>query len=543
LDQRKVRVWLTGWATLLGALLFLPTLHANSDTSGRPNPNALRRQARELADQGDWSGAFAVYLRIPRTDRDKAEYQEYLRHVLQVRRLRDKSSQVLVGRLQPDQALAVYQTVLEKLQRRYVDRDKVTLGKLFLNGLQELRSALEDESFLKEHMSGASLQGVEALKDRLQALRDREPVIDSPKEASEQLHGVMLACRPLGLKPAAVMLEFLCGACNALDEYTAYLSPRQLLEIEADLNGKYVGIGVDLGVADQKLIITRVLPNSPAEQARLTDGRALTPGTSIVSIDGQTVDSAAPAAAASRLLGEEGTKVQLEVVPYGDSKPQPLKVERRLVEMLSVEPPIEIPGPMGERTGIGYVRITSFQKTTPQELRSAILQLQSQTSQMGGPGLSKLIIDLRGNPGGSFPAALQVAELFLSEGVIVYTQTRLKVDAYRASNSQAFTMPLCLLVDGETASAAEVVAGALKENGRATLYGQTTYGKCSIQCTVKLESIKSGIQITVARFVSPAHESYDGHGVTPHQFVERGSMMGDLQLNAAVAGPKLMMPR
>jgi carboxyl-terminal processing protease len=145
-----------------------------------------------------------------------------------------------------------------------------------------------------------------------------------------------------------------------------------------------------------------------------------------------------------------------------------------------------------------------------------------------------------------FPAALQVTELFLPEGVIVYTQLRGKEEAYRANNPHAFTMPLVLLIDGETASAAEVVAGALKEHGRATLVGQPTYGKCSIQGLVRLDSIKSGIQLTVARFSSPSHAAYDSRGVTPDHFVERGAMMADVQRDVAfqVADQMVkMMPR
>jgi carboxyl-terminal processing protease len=521
LDKRLVRVGLAGWATLLGALVFLPTLQAGPY---HDDANDLRRRAKELAQKGQWTQAFDVYLQIPKNDRDKAEYQDYLRHALQARRLRDRPAQAVIGQLPADQALTVYLTVLDKLQRRYVDRGKVTLGRMFLNGVQELRTALEDEAFLKEH--GLKAQALDALKDRLKELRDKEPELRTSKEACDQLQGVMLVCRPLGLKPAAVMLEFVCGACNTLDEYTAYLSPRQLLEIEADLNGKYVGIGVDLGVSEQKLVITRVLPNGPAWLANLQ------PGTRILTIDGQAVDEAAPAAAAGRLLGDEGSEVQLEVA-YAGGKSRVVTLKRRPIEMQSVEQGRGMP----EYPGLGYVRIAFFQKTTPEELRSQILWLQSQMAQMGGPGLQKLVLDLRGNPGGSFPAALQVAEMFLPEGVICYTRTRQKEEAYRANNPQAFLMPLVLLVDGDTASAAEVVAGALKENGRATLVGQATYGKCSIQCVIRLETIKSGIQLTVARFASPAHDSYDGHGVVPHQLAERDPM-DDRQLALALAVAK-----
>jgi carboxyl-terminal processing protease len=169
---------------------------------------------------------------------------------------------------------------------------------------------------------------------------------------------------------------------------------------------------------------------------------------------------------------------------------------------------------------IGYVRILSFQKTTPQELRSALLQLRSQPG-----GLKALVLDLRGNLGGSYEAALQVAELFLPEGVIVYTHSRTKEEVRRANNPDALAVPMVVLVDGETASAAEIVAGALKDNNRAKLVGQTTFGKGSIQCLMKLDSLKAGLQVTVARFASPEHVFYDAHGVAPHDPVENRMTM------------------
>jgi carboxyl-terminal processing protease len=325
----------------------------------------------------------------------------------------------------------------------------------------------------------------------------------------------------------ALILEFICGACNTLDEYTLYLSAQQLLGLELELSGKYVGIGIDVGVSEQKLFIIRVLRGSPAEQALLA------PGDRILRIDGQSVDPLASAAAAARLLGEEGTSVELEVQPLGHpgSLPPPLrtiKLIRQAVYLSSVETFFEFKEEAKDHSGIGYIKLASFQKNTLHELKDALLQLQSQSL-----GLKVLVLDLRGNLGGYFPAARQVAELFLQEGVIVYTQTRHREEAHRANNPQALTLPLVLLVDGETASAAEVVAGAFKETGRATLVGQPTFGKGTIQCLVRLDTIKSGLQITIARFCSPNHISYDGRGVLPDRYVERTGMMGDGQREAA----------
>jgi carboxyl-terminal processing protease len=178
--------------------------------------------------------------------------------------------------------------------------------------------------------------------------------------------------------------------------------------------------------------------------------------------------------------------------------------------------------------GVGYIRLANFQKTTPQEMESALLSLRSR-------GMRVLVLDLRGNPGGLFPAAVQVADRFLPQGVIVTTQGQMRglSKTYLAQNPlTAVDVPLVVLVDGDTASAAEVVAGALKDNQRALLIGQTTYGKGSIQSLVPLQ-LGGGIRLTLARFYTPRGQPFTGVGVTPHLFEPRRDPMRDYQLELA----------
>jgi carboxyl-terminal processing protease len=512
-----VRLGLTVWATLVGALLVMPSARA-ADLS--PKLKELLREAKALQDNGEYAQSWEKYHQIRKAERNPpAEvtegYQFCLRRIQQVRRLHDKPSQALLGNLSDAEALTLYAEVLDKLQNKYVDRGKVSVAALFQYGVQEMRFALEDKEFLKDHLSAdAKPEGLDGVKALLDGLRINQPDVKKPAEAREQLKSVMLPSRALGIKPTPVLVEFICGACNALDEYTGYLSPRRLAEAEVDLNGKFVGIGIDVAVRDngmggKVLVVARVYANSPAV-------KELAPDDVILSIDGQAPDPAAPAALVAKLQGEAGSKVELEVTRLGSSEgmKRKVKVERQPVVIPSVEEP-EV-----YESGVGYVRLTSFQKTTPQELRSALLLLRSQPV-----GLKALVLDLRGNLGGSFEAALQVAEMFLSDGVIVYTQTSRKEKPWRANNPDALTVPLVVLVDGDTASAAEIVAGALKDNNRATLVGQPTYGKGSIQDLLPLKSLKSALQVTVARFSSPERVPYDGHGVTPHEVVENGTAM------------------
>jgi C-terminal peptidase prc len=159
--------------------------------------------------------------------------------------------------------------------------------------------------------------------------------------------------------------------------------------------------------------------------------------------------------------------------------------------------------------GIGYVRITGFQKSTPRELNEKLQML----SRMGG--LKALIVDLRGNPGGLFTASVEVAERLLPEGIIVTTQGQTFNRTYASqSGLAALDVPMFVLTDGDTASAAEIVAGALKENQRAVLIGQPTYGKGTMQQVLQLAA--GNVRITLARFFTPRGHPYQGVGVAPH---------------------------
>jgi carboxyl-terminal processing protease len=267
-----------------------------------------------------------------------------------------------------------------------------------------------------------------------------------------------------------------------------------------------------------------VVPNSPAGE------KGLKAGDHIVRIDGQSVDGLAPEAITTKLQGKAGSTVELEVAFDEESGTQTVKLVRQAVTTPSVE--FE---PM-PRDGVGYVRILCFQESTPQELKDAILQLQSMQ-------MKALVLDLRGNPGGLFMAGVQVAEMFIPKGMIVSTVSPVKKlnKDYPANNPNALTFPLVVLVDGDTASAAEVVAGALKENDRATLVGANTFGKGTIQFPLPLESSSSGVWITAAKFFSPTNQPYSGRGVAPHILVEVDVMNAQRQTAWQTAQQMVMM--
>lgn len=480
---------------------------------------ALRNLAEDYEKRQMWPEAARLYDEALKRDRHQPElrdaYQRCVRHIHQARRHRDDSFKVLLS-LKAAQAADVYEEVLTKLRNNYIDRGSVDAGRLFQQGLDEFSWALEDDVFLREHLASAGRDAVSAFRARLDEWRNSRPA--TTREARDLALDIALrAKRGIALEPVVVLLEFACGACNGLDEYTAYLTPGQMTDILALSKGELVGIGVQTAVVDQKLLIAQVAPESDAFEKRLR------PGDRVLQIDRQPVDEMTAEAALGRLQGESGSKVELLVVPLGEITPRTVKVVRRPVLVRSVD--FELL--MEDTTRIGLLRVLTFHENTLQEVRDAVVQLQSL-------GIAVLILDLRGNGGGSFRPAVQMAELFLHDAVIVMTHSRLRGynRTFKADNPHALDIPLVVLVDGETASAAEVVAGALKENQRATLVGQTTFGKGSIQAVLALDKVPAGVRITVAKFYSPADYAYSGRGVTPHEVVDAGA---EAQLSAARA--------
>jgi carboxyl-terminal processing protease len=323
----------------------------------------------------------------------------------------------------------------------------------------------------------------------------------------------------LDLNPCLVVFEFACGACNSLDEYSVCLTPKQFKELEAILSGQTVSVGIELetGPKGKSVVVSKVNPNGPAYNQLSEKDR-------IVRVAGKPV--ASPEAAAAALQGEAGTTVEVTVIPNGETAARTVKLQRRVVVSSTVEvkPPQMVKDAGGDAM-VAHIKVTGFLKNTPQELKEAILDQQSRAEIATGRPLKAIILDLRDNGGGSLKIAVEVAEMFLTEGVIAETRSNLPLSVlrrcpelkskFKANNRNAFEMPLYVLVNGSTASAAELFAAALKENKRATLVGVATYGKWSVQCTIPLHTLSTGLRLTVAKFYSPEGKCYEGQGLVP----------------------------
>lgn len=526
---RRVPNQINTWIRILLLLLGLLSLPASlsAQTAGTEEVRKLLAQAKALEERHDWLEAWQVYEDLLRKDRTREDIrQAYLRclrcyHI--VHRHQDKVYRKTLAGVSAVDALNMYEQVLDTIATAYVDRRKTGVAALFREGLEELRLALGESIFRDEYFPGVERKTLDAFKAKLEDWKSRKIAGRSDARAQVMAVGraaqqIVVSGRPVLL--TVIILEFLSGACNALDEYTFFLTPGHFREMQGTLRGRLVSIGVDLGMIDGHLAITRVYPRSPAANT------GLAPRDRIVEIDGESTEGWLPEYAAGRLRGKSGSTVDLVVLPDSSMMgPRHLRLKRRPVIAPSVDHDLKIvqmtvgEGMPAIDVPVGRLRITCFQESTLQEVKEALASLQTE-------GMKVLILDLRGNPGGLFKSAVQVAELFLADGVIVVSQTHVPLKDKRLSGTirvesmNPLLIPLVVVIDGETASSAEVLAGALKDNGRARLIGQTTFGKGSIQAIIPLEKppfdkMPGGIRITVAKLLSPNWQPYSGQGVQP----------------------------
>jgi carboxyl-terminal processing protease len=512
-------------------LAYLP-LQAQAITPDRLHE--LRSQALACEKKGEWVRACKLYETILNVRRDYPDVREHYSHCLrryfQVRRHQDASYHKEVLSLRYSQALQLYQYLTMHLLQESVTPANLTAERLYRKGLEEFEHALADPTFVRTHLPGATQADVQSFRASLGSMKGK--AIHSTEDAANQVRQVALAAlRKLKLKPTVTVMEFACGAAYAIDDYTAYLTPLELQQLSDSLKG--VGsLGLALGAQADRFIIEQVAADSPA--AEVQPG---VEGSQLLAINGKSLVGMSLDTACELLQGPAGTTVELLVLSPGMGE-RTITLRRRpqLGSSVDYQPIAEMPG--GEI--IGYIRIASFQETTLQELDEALSSLNKM-------GMKALILDLRHNPGGLVTAAVDAARRFLPNGVIFSSQTvdSKNMTVFQSRNPDALSLPLVVLVDGGTASAAEILAGALKDNRRARLVGQTTYGKGCIQELQRLIRkdgvvFPGGVRITVARFFSRDGLPFTGRGVTPHVFEARGpkpmslSDPNDPQLRAAL---------
>jgi carboxyl-terminal processing protease len=296
------------------------------------------------------------------------------------------------------------------------------------------------------------------------------------------------------------------GMTRTLDPHSDFMTPDEFADMRADTDGEFGGIGVEINDESGQILVVEPIAGSPAARAGILKGDR------IVAIDGQATRGRPGNDSSGRLRGRPGTAVAIDIDRKGWDKPHTFTLTRELIRVQAVEAMLLEPG-------IGYIKLKQFQDRTDDELLTALTRLKSES----GGTLLGLVLDLRGNPGGLLDEAVKVADRFLSSGVIVSTVGRggKKLDEERAHEAGTWDdFPMVALVNGGSASASEIVAGALQDHGRALIVGTQTFGKGSVQSVFELAD-GSGLKLTVARYYTPSGRSIQEKGIQPDVVVEQ----------------------
>jgi carboxyl-terminal processing protease len=296
------------------------------------------------------------------------------------------------------------------------------------------------------------------------------------------------------------------GMIADLDPHSAYLDPEEFNEIRISTTGEYSGVGIEVALEDGKVKVVTPIQDSPAERAGVRSGDT------IVAVDDVVVNVDTLDDAIGRMRGRVGTSVKITVARHDVPAPLEFTLARSSVQVHSVKEQLLEPG-------FGYVSISHFSETTATDLERAIAGLVKKNS----AALRGLVLDLRNNPGGVLEAAAGVSDAFLEGGVIVTANGRAADARFEMDAQPGDVMhgaPIIVLVNGGSASASEIVAGALKDHHRATLVGRQTYGKGSVQTVMPL-SDGHAIKLTTSRYFTPSGESIHEKGITPDVIVQQ----------------------
>ncbi|HEY5700620.1 MAG TPA: S41 family peptidase [Gammaproteobacteria bacterium] len=296
------------------------------------------------------------------------------------------------------------------------------------------------------------------------------------------------------------------GMLAGLDPHSAYLVPEDYRDLQAGTSGEFGGLGIEVGMEDGFVKVIAPIDDTPAKRAGVESGDL------IIRLDETPVKGMSLADAVKVMRGKPGTDITLTIVREGQEKPLKITITRDVIKITSVRSEMVEPG-------YGYVRITQFQSRTGESVREQVSKLKEDSN----GELKGLVLDLRSNPGGVLSAAVSVSDAFLKKGIIVYTEGRLE-DAKLKFNAKPTDIldgaPIVVLVDGGSASASEIVAGALQDHKRAIIMGDKTFGKGSVQTILPMEN-GSALKLTTARYYTPSGTSIQAKGIEPDIKLDR----------------------
>ncbi len=288
------------------------------------------------------------------------------------------------------------------------------------------------------------------------------------------------------------------GMLSGLDPHSSYLNTEQFQELRVGTSGEFGGLGIEVGMEDGFVKVVSPIDDTPAARAGVKSGDL------IIRLDDKPVKGLALNDAVKLMRGKPGSDILLTIVREGEDRPLNLTLTRAVIQVTSVRNRLL-------EDGFGYVRVSHFQTKTPSDMIKAI-----ETMQIEGE-LNGLVLDLRNNPGGVLSAAVGISDAFLNDGLIVYTDGREDDSRLRYSASQGDIMkgaPIVVLVNGGSASASEIVAGAMQDHGRGVVMGSKTFGKGSVQTIQNLPN-GGAVKLTTARYFTPSGRSIQAQGIEP----------------------------
>ncbi|QLE96300.1 S41 family peptidase [Neptunomonas phycophila] len=346
------------------------------------------------------------------------------------------------------------------------------------------------------HAQEAASQAEEAKTLPLEELRRFSEVFDRIKQAYVE-----------PVDDAKVLEDAIRGMISGLDPHSGYLEPDAFEELQEHTSGEFGGVGVEISQEDGFIRVITPIDDTPAKKAGVKAGDLIT------RIDGESLQNISIDETISRMRGEAGTKIVLTIIREGEQKPLEITVVRDIIKVTSVKSRL-----LGD--GYGYVRITQFQSNSGADLKKALKKLQKEHP------LTGLVLDLRNNPGGVLQAAVEVVDAFVDEGMIVYTEGRVASADTKFTATKAMAVPdvpIVVLINSGSASASEIVAGALQDQKRAVIMGTTSFGKGSVQTVLPLSDNRA-LKLTTARYFTPSGRSIQAQGIVPDVVVEEAEL-------------------
>ena len=304
---------------------------------------------------------------------------------------------------------------------------------------------------------------------------------------------------------AEVMDSAINGVLQSLDPYSAYMSPKSFKGMQTDTKGEFGGLGIEIGMESGVVKVIAPIADTPAANACIKSGDY------IVKINKEQVQGKSLTEAVELMRGPVGSEINLTIRRKNIKKALDFKIKRAIIEVKSVEARI-----IGERKKIGYIRLKSFNQNSNEQLSKKINKFEKNND------LNGYILDLRNNPGGLLNQAISITDFFLNDGEIVSTKGRKVSETRRFFSSKGDGIngkPLIIIINNGSASASEIVSGALKDHKRAIILGERTYGKGSVQSIIPLRN-GGGIRLTISKYYLPSGKSISEVGVLPDIFVE-----------------------